>query len=1852
VNPLFWSAGDGANIAEEVLWRDSERVVCRRWLAGAEGDRQAVLAVFPAAERPGPDSLNRLIHEYGLKDDLDCEWAARPLELLCERGRTLLLLESPDGEPLDRLIGQPMEIGRFLRLAIALSTAVSRVHERGLVHKDIKPTNVLVSSAKDQVWLTGFGIASRLPRQRQRPEPPEFIAGTLAYMSPEQTGRMNRSIDSRSDLYSLGIMLYQMLTGNLPFTGSDDPMEWVHFHVAKKPVPPSRRSQDVPAPVSAIIMKLLAKTAEERYQTAAGVETDLRRCFAEWETRRRIGEFVLGGHDMPDRVLIPEKLYGRDREIETLLTCFDRVVKSGRPELVLVSGYSGIGKSSVVNELHKVIVPSRGLFASGKFDQAKRDIPYATLAQSFQSLVGSLLSKSEAELGIWRDAFHEALGPNGLLMMDLVPQLKFIIGEQQPVPILPSLDAQRRFQLVFRRFIGVFARPEHPLALFLDDLQWLDAATLDFIEDLLTQPDVRHLALIGAYRDNEIDSTHPLIRKLEAIRKAGAAVQEIVLAPLSCENLGQLLGDSFYCESERSAPLALLIHEKTAGNPFFAIQFISSLAEESLLTFDYPEGRWSWDLNRIRAKDYTDNVVDLMVGKLRRLPVEAQNALKQLACLGSFARVATLSVVYQTPEDKLHADLLQAVRLQLIERLADSYRFVHDRIQEAAYSLIPSESRAEAHLRTGRLLVAHTPAKKRDDAIFEIVNQLNRAVPLITSQEEREHLAELNMIAGKRAKGSTAYASALKYLIAASALLTADHWQRRRDLMFRLELERAECEFLTGELAAADQRLTAISNGTADTVERAIVACLRMDVCTTLDESDRAIAVALDYLQHVGIDWSPHPTDEEVRREYEQIWLRLRSSAIEDVIDWPMMTDPDSLATVDVLTKVLPPALFIDANLACLTICRAVNLSLERGNCDGSCFAYAMLGRVSGPRFGDYHKGFRFGQLGYELVERRGLKRFHGSTYYVFALVLPWMKHVRSCRDLLRSAFEAAYTSGDLTYAAYACNNLDAALLFAGDPLAEVQREAEQGLAFAQRARFGLVVDIIGTQLGLVRMLRGLTAKFGSLDGEHIEELRFEQHLSGNHVLAIAEYRYWIRKLQARYLGGDYIAAVDASLRTDRLVWKYVLSFEEVEYHFYSGLSRAACCEGASAGERQEHLEFAAAHERQLAGWAEHCPENFENRAALVGAEIARIESRDLDAMRLYEKAIHSSRTNGFVHNEALAYECASAFYRARGFDEFADTYLRNARVCYASWGADGKVRQLDRVYPWLNQDHPSAGPASRIMAPVEGLDLATVIQVTQAVSSEIVLDKLFDTVLRKAMEHAGAERGLLIVPRGEELQIEAESRTSGNDVIVSLGDPSAAPAAMPESILRYVMRTHESVILDDASSANSFSADSYFLQNRVRSILCLPLLNQAKLSGVLYLENNLAPRVFTSDRITVLRVLVSQAAISLENTRLYRDLENRECKIRRLVDANIVGIFIWDLEWQIVDANDAFLTMVGYTRDDLAAGRLRWTELTPPEWLDRDLQQRRPRLKATGSLQPFEKEYFRKDGTRVPVLIGAASFEGSGNEGVAFVLDLTERKQAEETLRESVQRYHQAQLELAHANRVATLGQLSASIAHEVNQPIAAIANNASAALRWLGKGPPDLEKARKALSRILANSNRAGEVIGRVRALLKKAPLRKEYVDINEAILEVVAFTRGEVTKNGILVKTQLVEGLPVIQGDRVQLQQVILNLIINGVEAMNSVAERPRELVISTGEAPSEGVLIGVRDLGPGLPLVSPERIFDAFYTTKPSGLGMGLSICRSIIEAHGGRLWANANTPRGATFQFTLPAHAEISDEKVS
>jgi len=1829
----------------QTIWRDGERLFYRDQIMQS-GEQRSVLIAQPAAEQPVPTILERLACEFALKDALDGAWALHPLALRREGGQTQLVFEDPGGEPLASLAGTPLDTVSFLHLAISIAAAVARMHERGIVHKDLKPAHIWINCADDQVRLTGFGLASLLPRQRQAPEPPETIAGTLAYMAPEQTGRMNRSIDSRTDLYALGVTFYEMLTGSLPFSAAD-PMEWVHCHIARKPQPPNERDSGVAQMLSRIVLKLLAKTAEERYQSASGVEHDLRHCLSDWHREGHIEDFSLDDQGMPGRLVTPEKLYGREAEVATLVAAFERIVQTSQAEMVLVTGYSGIGKSSVVNELHKVLVPPRGVFAYGKFDQYKRDIPYSTLVQAFQSLVRSLLGKSEVELTQWRNDLLRALEPNARLMTDLIPELKLIIGDPPEVPTLEAQQAQGRFLWVFRRFIRVFARPEHPLALFLDDLQWVDAATLDLLEELLTSIDLTPLMLVGAYRDNEVDMAHPLTRKLATLRSQGIRIDEIVLPPLTGQHIQQLLAEALHSLPARVESLALLVKDKTGGNPFFVIQFLQALADEHLLAFDHMAREWQWETARIHAKGYTDNVVDLMIDKLARLPPKAQQALQQLACLGNVAEIDTISMVLGVSVQQVHQALWDALCQELVERTENAYAFAHDRIHEAAYLLTPASARAPAHLRIGRLLHAHTHPQHVHESIFEIVGQLNRGAKLICLKSEREQLAQLNLVAGQRAKQSTAYASALSYLSAGIGLLDESDWSHSHQLMFNLALDRAECELLTGDLATADTRLAQLARLTANTVERGRVACLHMDVCLLLDRSDQAVTVCLQYLRHVGIDWSSHPTDDEIRLAYAQIWALLGEQPIEALIDLPLMEDAASLVTIEALSKLFAPALQTDANLACLTICKAVCISLERGNSDAACVLYANVGRVAGRHFGDYQAGLRFGQLGCDLIERRGLRRFEASTYLCFsAFVVRWMKPTFECRELLRRSFVAANRIGDLPYGAYAGNSQVSDSLFAGEPLTAVQDEAECGLAYARNVRFGLVVDFISTQLALIRMLRGLTPVFGCFDDEYFTEADAEMHLSSSPDLALATCWYWIRKLQASFLAGDPRAALQAAAKASALLWTSYSFYEEAEFCFYHALAQAACYLGSPQNERPGLVESMKGHLHQLQIWSLQCPHNFAAHSFLVEAEIARVEDALLDAERLYELAISAAQESGFVHLEALANELASGFYAERTMTKIARLYMQDARYGYRRWGADGKVRQLERQHPYLVSDDIAQGPLATIAAPVEHLDLATVLKVLQAASGELVQEKLIDMVMRTALEQAGAERGLLILSEGGEQRIVAQATADDHVTRLQQEDAPMTASSLPESILYHVLRTGESVFLDDAMAEPLFAADAYIRQHCARSVVCLPLVHQSRTTGALYLENNLAAKVFSPGRIAVIKLVASQAAISLENARLYREVAEREARIRRLVDANIIGIVVWKTDGEIIDANDAFLHLLGYARKDVERKALNWRRLIAED--AREISESAlSEAVRTGGAGPFEQTYQRKDGGRLSAIVGLAMFEPARREGVAFVIDLTERKQAEEKIRESERRYREGQTELAHANRVATMGQLAASIAHEVSQPIAATLNFAAAAQRWLSTEPANIDEANQALDRILKSGQRAAAVLERIRGLIRKTASRKEPMEINAAIREVVELTASQIAKSGASIKMHLLDGLPLLLGDRVELQQVLLNLIMNALEAMTAVNKNLRVLQIRSEANGEGGVLVSVIDSGPGFADSSAEKVFTPFFTTKTQGLGMGLSICRSIIEAHGGRLWVTADRADGAQVQFILPEWPTIN-----
>ncbi|MBV9998893.1 MAG: AAA family ATPase [Verrucomicrobia bacterium] len=1822
----------------ELLQEDAAFVLYR---GRRDAEPRRILVVRPRSTSPARETLKRLERYHALRSELDPAWAVLPMALVRDGGQRALVLADPGGEPLDRLLARPLDLRQFLRIALGLCAALGRLHARGMIHKDLKPAHVMVDLTSGQVWLTGFGIASHVPRERPALEPPESLAGTLAYMAPEQTGRMNRSIDSRSDLYALGVTLYEVLTGALPFSAADA-LEWVHCHMARQPLPPAQRKKAVPEALSAIILKLLAKTAEGRYQTAAGLEADLRRCLGEWEARGRIDPFGLGADDVLDRLLIPEKLYGRERESQALREAFERVAASGTPELVLVSGYAGIGKSSVVNELHQAVARSRGIFLSGKFDQYKRDIPYATLAQAFQALIGRILSQSEAEAGRWREGIREAVGPNGQLIAGLIPELERLLGPQPPVTELPPQEAQHRFQAVWRAFLGVFARAEHPLALFLDDLQWLDAASLELLEHLVTHPDVRHLLLIGAYRDNEVSPFHPLRGALGSIRRAGARVEDIVLGPLPLEAVSQLTADSLHQERTRPESLARLVHEKTAGNPFFAIQFLAALAEERLLEFDPRQAAWRWDLERIRARRITDNVVDLVAGKLHRLGEATRRALERFACLGNRAEAAILAVVHGASEAELHAELREAVREGLVTRSASSYQFAHDRIQEAAYSLIPEAMRANAHLQLGRLL-ARLPPEKLAQNLFDTVNQLNQGVALISDLDEKGRAAQLNLEAGRKARASTAYAAACTYLGVGMTLLGREGWQNRYELAFSLWLLRAECQFLCGNFEEAASLISELLKHAASKADKAAVYRLRINLHILGSTYQEAVNSALEGLRLFGIELPAHPTPEQVQAEYELVWRNLGGRPIEGLIDLPPMTDPEIQAATRVLSALYSPAFFTDTNLFLLSICRIVNLSLEHGTTDAAAHGYAYFGFILGPAFHRYAEGYRFGKLGIDLVEKYGFVAYRAKVYMTMAWVAIWTQPVTTALDFIRAAFAAAVETGDLTYACYCCDHTVTDLLVRGDHLDEVWSESEKCLDFVRKAKSRDYVERLLSQQQFIQSMRGGSPTAFTSEGARVDEAAFEVQLTGDRAIVCW---YWILQLQGRFILGDHEAALAAAQKAKALLWAATGCVHLADYHYYLALTIAALFETTPPEQQRGWREALTEAMAQLREWAECCAATFLDKYALVAAEVARLDGRLFEAERLYERAIRSARENGFTQNEGIANELAGRFYLRRGSGATGHDHLRDARACYFRWGARGKVKRLDQLYPELTG--VPLEPTITMGASLEQLDLTTVVKAMQAVSREIDLGKLVEALMVIAVESAGAERGLLFLPHGQEPGTAAEAATRDDKVEVTLAQAFVTPPKVPESVLRYVMRTHDRVILDDASAPSPFSHDDDVRARRLRSILCLPLVKTGALVGVLYLENNLTPRVFTPGRLAVLELLASQAAISLENARLYADLRQENCdrskaeealrdseeRMCLAAEAADLAMWTWDIPQDEAWSSDPGRALFGFTPSEKLSFE-RGLQAVHPQ--DREAV-RQAVTKALSGDGEYESEFrvMLPDGqVRWMAGRGRVEFQGGKPRRLRGVsLDITRRKQAE--LEAARQRN-----ELAHLSRVMLVGELSGALAHELNQPLTAILSNAQAAQLLMAQGGADAAELQDILNDVVEDSKRATEVIRRLRLLLKKGEVQRQRLDVNEVVQNALKLARSDLARQQVAVEADLAQPLPTVPGDGVQLQQVLLNLVVNGCDAMAGVEGSERRLRVRTELGDGQGVRVSVTDQGGGIPPDKLERIFEPFFTTKGQGMGLGLGVCRTIISAHGGRLWATNNPGRGATFQFTLP-----------
>lgn len=1385
---------------------------------------------------------------------------------------------------LDRQLQGPMEPGRFLRISVSLARALGEIHRKGVIHKDIKPSNIFFRAAdSDEIEIRGSGISACSP------ETAPFqgfgpVEGTLAYMSPEQTGRMNRALDHRTDLYSLGITFYQMLTGRLPFH-ANDPMEWVHCHIARTPQPPTALVPSLPPVVSEIVMKLIMKIADERYQNCDGLLHDLEQCVEQWESSHTIQRFELGRKDFSERFRIPQRLYGREEEISILLHAFERVAANGVPELFLISGYSGIGKSSLVRELFKPIFNRHGNLITGKFDQYQRDIPYSAMIQAIRGLVKQLLTESQEKIDSWRRKIESAVGMNGKVICDVIPEIRWIIGNPAPVPSLGPAESRNRFNLVFQEFIRAFTDPRRPLVLFLDDMQWADQATLELLQLLASASSLQNICFILAYRDNEVDPSHPLAIAIERLRSSGTPINHFRLGPLTRADLRHLLADTLHCSTRKLESLSDLVFRKTQGNPFFVSAFLQRLLHEGLLRFDRAQNAWDFDPERIDEKGFTDNIIELMIGQMRTLHESAQRALQFAACVGNTFDLETVSWVLERSSSQTVTDLWPAAEAGLVsphlQPHAATYSFRHDKIQQAAYAMIPREELNPAHLKIGRRLLQHASLASKEflhEKLFDIASHLNLSSELITDSSERESLARINLQAGKKAKSATAYAEAQNFLASGTALLAEDSWKNRYELTFSLHLEYSECAYLSGDFQNAEELFALLIRNARTDLERANVYNLQLKLCQVAGRYDEGVTLGFEALRSLGVD-TPE-TDEEMQAEIDTelraVKTHLRGRRIEDLLHSSILQDGPGAqirAIISLMANSCPCAYIGRPKAMAWFLLKSVNLSLIHGNSEESCFSYGAYGLLL-AHLGEIEDGYQFSNLALKLNDRLKDVKRRGMLLHLHADHLNfWKNHFATGLPILENAFSACLEVGDLVYASYLAFETVWQLFEKGESLDSVANRSRRFAAFARQTRNLAVYETIRMEQQFVASLKGLTRAPASLSDDHFEESASKAVID-QASFGCGTVFYHILKQILFFTYGRYKDALESAAEASRYLGAAMAMPIEATFHFYHALTCVALYPKESAERQKQFREILDQALGKYRLWSDHCPRNFQNRFALLSAEVARIEGRTSDAMRSYEQAIQASRDNGFPQYEALGFELAAKFYRESGFPTIARAYFAEARLRYASWGADGKVRDLIQEYPDLSiQSQPS--PKQTFVTYPEQFDLSTVIKASQSISSNIQLSSLITSLMRILIEQAGAERGYLLLNRDQHCAIVAEATTKNEEVIVRLLS-SVEPSShiLPKSILNFVQRTQERVLLDDSLQEHLFASDEYILQRNPKSILCVPILKQARLIGILYLENNLVSAAFTKEKLALLELLSSQAAISLENAVLYEEAQ------------------------------------------------------------------------------------------------------------------------------------------------------------------------------------------------------------------------------------------------------------------------------------------------------------------------------------------------------------------------------------------
>ncbi|TAG91503.1 MAG: GAF domain-containing protein [Oscillatoriales cyanobacterium] len=1854
-----------------------------------ESNQIPVVIKLLLSEYPTFSELVQFRNQYTITKNLDLPGIVKPIALLNYRNAFAMVMEDVGGVSLaeytanseqfdsiqstDSAISSPqtspLPLDEFLPIAIQIVQTLEGLYHNRIIHKDIKPQNILINPQTKEIKLIDFSISSLLPRENQEIQNPNVLEGTLAYMSPEQTGRMNRGIDYRTDFYSLGVTFYQLLTGQLPFN-STDPMELVHCHIARMQIPPINLVPAMGMMVNKIIIKLMAKTPESRYQSASGLRYDLEKCWRQWQENGKISEFALGNRDICDRFIIPEKLYGRETEVKALLDAFDRISNptlskggQGGVEIMLVAGFSGIGKTAVVNEVHKPIVRQRGYFIKGKFDQFKRDIPFSSWVQAFQNLIRQLLTESSTRVQKWRVEILEALGENSQVIIDVIPELERLIGKQPEVPELEGTAAQNRFNLLFQKIIRVFATKEHPLVIFLDDLQWADSASLKLMQLLMSETDTRYLLLMGAYRDNEVFPAHPLMLTLDEIRKDSATINQITLAPLNQPSLNRLIADTFSCPIERAMPLTEVIFAKTKGNPFFATKFLKFLHSDGFISFDFTPitpptppyqggatGGWQCDIAKLRALSWTDDVVEFMAIQLQKLPTNTQQALKLAACVGNEFDLATLAIVSKKSESEIAADLWPALQEGLVIPISEvykffqdsesaelgqsfdlsvPYKFLHDRVQQAAYLLIPESQKKSTHLDIGRLLLrkgghggtAPTEAEK-EEKIFDIVNQLNIGMELITNQTERDELAQLNLVAGNKAKTSTAYEASLKYLNVGSQLLAKDSWQISYQLTLVLYVEATESAYLSTDFEQMEQLAEMVMQQAKTILDKVKVYEVKISACIAETKQLEAIEIGLQVLSLLGVNLPESPTHEQIQEIVEATAEALAGKSNEELLNLPAMTDEYKLAALRIIASMTPAAAMVAPFLTPHMGCEEVNLLLEYGHSVFSPYAFADYAIILNVVVGDFEASYRYGCFAVDLLAHLNAKKVNSAVLFkVGAFSVHGQQHLRLTQPLLTAGYQSGLENGDLAHASFCAVEKCQYAYFAGEELVGLEKQITNYSYIVAKNRQITPLNWLNILWQSVLNLLGKSENPLLLIGEAYNDLQMLP------ILEIAKDRValeslYLHKTSLHYLFDSSKLALEYAAKAEEFVDGCVGLVHEVMFYYYDSLVQLSVADSAL----EVVLLKVEANQAKMQQWAESAPMNFQHKYDLVEAEKARVLGNTVAAMDLYDRAIKLAKENEYINEEALANELAAKFYLTWGKDKIAQVYLIDAYYGYARWGAKAKVEHLEKRYPELlapilNQKtslKTGETIAQMMTGTVAGttsgvsqiLDLATVIKASQLMSGEINLDKLLSTLMQVMMENAGAETGAMILIEGDSLFVAVQCMSGESCNLKST--PVAESNEIPIAIINYVWRTQETLVIDNATAETTFAADSYIIQHQPKSVLCLPIQHQGKPIAILYLENNLLTNAFTADRLSVLTILASQAAISIENAQLYANLETKvEERTQELSQAldNLKSTQDELIQSEKMAALGQLVAGVAH-EINTPLGAICSSVGSIGDFLSQNLNQLPSFFQA---LSPQRQQQF----TEMLVRSQQNTTTVSGRE----------RRQ----LRKAIVSQLQAQ-GMAEADTVANL-LLDLGICDRL-EPFTSIFQD-SECENFL-KTVRQFVRLQESTRDIKTASERAAKI---VFALKTYARFNQTGETIEANIIdgvEVVLTLYQNQLKQGIEVIRNY-QDLPQIRCYFDELNQVWTNLIHNGLQAMNN-----RGTLTIDAREQNGCILVSITDSGEGIPEDIKAKIFQPFFTTKPpgEGSGLGLDIVRKIVEKHGGMIEFES-MPGQTTFTVSLP-----------